>query len=109
MNAQDVKTVTLVINSDQAKKKLDKLHNMPDMDVLDLRLLSSGRQPHQPRFSADPETVDVCNLSALKAKSRDNSLDVSALSLLDAEREGQRPNPVEVWELVFRHLRNRVS
>ena len=25
MNAQDVKTVTLVINSDQAKKKLDAL------------------------------------------------------------------------------------
>ena len=36
---------------------------MPDMDDLALRLLPSGRHPHQPGFSADPLFLDEATSS----------------------------------------------
>ena len=91
MNAQDVKTVTLVINSDQAKKKLDAL----------VQQLDQARKKRQEAFDkGDAKGIEVYTREASKLERQINRVQSRAQTVEKVLRNLDRSTPNELKKTI---------
>ena len=91
MNAQDVKTVTLVINSDQAKKKLDAL----------VQQLDQARKKRQEAFDkGDAKGIEVYTREASKLERQINRVQSRAQTVEKVLRNLDRATPNELKKTI---------
>lgn len=91
MNAQDVKTVTLVINSDQAKKKLDAL----------VQQLDQARKKRQEAFDkGDAKGIEVYTREAAKLERQINRVQSRAQTVEKVLRSLDHATPDELKKTI---------